>query len=169
LNNNIPTSSENVPNQILSQPVLNARERRRQRLRLSQNDSNPDSKPPILRRYNVHQSDGFISNEKSNLLPGYESPFNNNKREIIKKEQKPSNHDLQDSLKIIKNSQLQNPISNEQTNIKNLANKLEKNPFLSNNKKKQIESSSSSSSIASSNDENDPGKELIRFEKKKIK
>jgi hypothetical protein len=148
---------------------LNARERRRQRLRLSQNDSAPDSKPPILRRYNVHQSDGFISNDKSNLLPAYESPFSNNKREIIKKEQKPSNHDLQDSLKIIKNSQLQNPVSNEQPNMKNLANKLEKNPFLSNNKKKQIESSSSSSSISSSNDENDPGKELIRFEKKKIK
>ncbi len=135
---------------------------------------NEDSKPPILRRYNVHQSDGFISND---LLPAYDSPLNNNhRREILsKKEVKQHNQELQDSLKIIKNSQIQNNNNNNNINdvrIKNLANQMEKNPFLS---KKKIQSnynnspSSSSSSISSSSDDNDPGKELIRFEKRKIK
>jgi hypothetical protein len=75
-----------------------------------------DSKPPVLRRFNVHQSDGFLSNDNANILLPYDSSHSNNRRELPQKKE-PSKHDLQDSLKITKNSQLQNPANERVFNV----------------------------------------------------
>ncbi|CAF0952709.1 unnamed protein product, partial [Brachionus calyciflorus] len=132
--------------------ALSARERRRQRLKLSQSDSSSNiAKPPLLKKLPL-KSDDFGKNKN------IQTPI-----KPVSKSLNDNESNLKDSLKIIRqNIDKIAPVS-ESANMYQQQNKLDRDPFFAK------KNSSSSSSSISSNEENDPNKYKLRIEKRERK
>ncbi|RNA31618.1 serine threonine- kinase Nek4-like [Brachionus plicatilis] len=127
------------------------RERRRQRIRSSQNDPNSVlPRGPLLLKPPLNSKKSDNSSNAQNKNP------------MSKLDQ---DKGLQDSLKIFKQNNIENKIAPivEKSNLYQEQKKIERDPFF------PRKSSSSSSSSISSNDENDPVKQKLRDEKRERK